>query len=152
MEQEERKIPFPQANDFNKIYLLLNIEDERKLKDKNFLMNYVNLGTERQIAYYLSACEFLGLIDKDKNFTLSGKEFRKSSVDLKLLKLCRLIVSLPVFGEVFFMKYLYNEDLSTDDITQLIGAIYGIDNYEVCKRRTSTVLKWIDWIENNKLN
>ena len=57
MEQEKRKIPFPQANDFNKIYLLLNIEDERKLKDKNFLMNYVNLGTERQIAYYLSACE-----------------------------------------------------------------------------------------------
>lgn len=152
MEQEDKRIPFPQANDFNKIVLLLNIADVRSLRDKEYLMTYLNLGTERQIAYYLSAMEFLGLINKDKTFTLTGMEIRDSSHDLKILKLCRLIVSLPVFGEVFFMKYLYNEELSNNDITQLISSIYEIENYEVCKRRTSTVVKWLDWVEKNRQN
>ena len=44
MEQEDKKIPFPQANDFDKIYDLICLEDELKLHDKEFLKNYLNLG------------------------------------------------------------------------------------------------------------
>ena len=150
MEQEDKKIPFPQANDFDKIYDLICLEDELKLHDKEFLKNYLNLGTERQISYYLSAIEFLGVITHSKEYSELGIKIRNASADLKILMICKKIVSLPVFGEVFLMKYLYNDYPNQEDIAQLISLIYEIDNYEVCKRRASTVSKWLDWIDNNR--
>lgn len=150
MEQGDRKIPFPQANDFNKIYDLICIEDETKLNDKEFLKEYLSLGTERQISYYLSACEFLGVISHNKKYTDIGNKIRNASFDLRILMLCKVIVSLPVFGEVFFMKYLYDEHYPIEDIAQLISVIYDIDNFEVCKRRASTVNKWLEWVEQQK--
>lgn len=150
MEQKNKKIPFPQANDFKKIYDLICLEDESKLSDKKYLKDYLNLGTERQISYYLSACEFLGVITHKRKYTDLGKSIRKTNVDLRILTICKTIISLPVFGEVFFMNYLYNEKFSQEEIAQLISVLYGINNYEVCKRRASTVNKWIEWIEDNK--
>lgn len=147
---EKNKAPFPQANDFNKIVLLIELDDDIYLSNKEYLMEYLTLGTERQIAYYISACEFLGLINSHKKFTDLCVDIKKSSYDSKILKLSRLIIGLPVFGEVFFMEYLYGVKMKNDDISQLINTIYGIDNIEVCKRRASTVSKWIDWINNNK--
>lgn len=35
MAKENKKIPFPQANDFNKIFKLICLEDQSKIKDKN---------------------------------------------------------------------------------------------------------------------
>lgn len=149
MEQENKKIPFPQANDFDKIYELICLEDESKLHNNDFLKQYLNLGTDRQIAYYVSACEFLGIITHAKEFSVLGQNIRNMNYDLRVLTVCKIIISLPVFGETFFMKYLYNEILCQDDIAQLITILYGIDNYEVCKRRASTVTKWLEWIEKN---
>lgn len=146
MEQEDKKIPFPQANDFNKIYNLICMEDESKLIDKEYLKTYLNLGTERQIAYYLSACEFLGVINRSKEYTELGKNIRKTNSDLRIVMICKIIISLPVFGEVFLLNYLYDEKSSQEDIAQLISVLYGIDNYEVCKRRASTVSKWLEWV------
>ncbi|HHU80321.1 MAG TPA: hypothetical protein GXZ35_03170 [Acholeplasmataceae bacterium] len=148
MVPEDRKIPFPQANDFKKIYDLICLEDETKLQDKDFLKEYLSLGTERQISYYLSACEFLGIISREKRYTDVGLKIRKANIDLKVLMIGKLIISLPVFGEVFLMNYLYKERSSLEDIAQLISMIYDIDNYEVCKRRASTVNKWLEWLED----
>lgn len=146
MEQEDKKIPFPQANDFNKIYNLICMGDESKLIDKEYLKSYLNLGTERQIAYYLSACEFLGVINRNKEYTELGKNIRNTNSDLRIVMICKTIISLPVFGEVFLLNYLYDEKSSQEDIAQLISVLYGIDNYEVCKRRASTVSKWLEWV------
>lgn len=149
--EEKNIVPFPQANDFNKIVQIIEIDDEELLKDNEYMKIYLSLGTGRQISYYLSACEFLGLINKRK-FTKLALEMRCLSKDTKILKFSQLIVSTPVFGEVFFSQYLYGEKYNSELIAQLIGLIYKIDNLEVCKRRASTVLKWISWIENNKNN
>ena len=146
MEQEDKKIPFPQANDFNKIYNLICMDDESKLIDKEYLKSYLNLGTERQIAYYLSACEFLGVINRNKEYTELGENIRNTNSDLRIVMICKIIISLPVFGEVFLLNYLYDEKSSQEDIAQLISVLYGINNYEVCKRRASTVSKWLEWV------
>ena len=42
MAEENKVIPFPQANDFNKIYKLICLDDERKLNDKTYLMQYLS--------------------------------------------------------------------------------------------------------------
>ena len=140
MAKENKKIPFPQANDFNKIFKLICLEDQSKIKDKSYLMKYLSLGSERQISYYISACEFLGILNHNREYTNIGNNRRKASTDFKILFICERIISLPVFGVIF----------SQDDISQLISTIYGINNFEVCKRRASTVIKWLKWIEENK--
>ncbi len=149
--EEKNKLPFPQANDFVKIFLIINMEDEDYLHDNQFLKKYLSLGTDRQISYYVSACEFLGIIDRKRNFTEEGREIRKLARDLQVLKLSRKITSLPVFGEVFFMKYIYNTEMSTEEIAELISTIYKVDNISVCNRRASTVTSWLNWIEKQKL-
>ena len=151
MEEKQNKVPFPQANDFNKILKIIEIADEDKLFDTYFLIDYLELGTQRQISYYVSAAEFLGIIDKRRRFTDFGKELRNSIYESRVLKLCQRITSLPVFGEIFLMQYLYKETVDTNYISQMISDIYGIDNVEVCNRRASTVKKWLLWIDSNKL-
>ena len=147
---KESKIPFPQANDFGKILAIIKVEEEIFISDKQKLMEILSLGTERQISYYLSACEFLDIIDSKRNFTEFGNDLRESSVDGLIIKLCRKIVSLPVFGEVFFYKYLYGESIDNNEISQLIGALYRIENDEVCNRRASTVKNWLKWVEEKR--
>ena len=151
MEEKQNKVPFPQANDFNKILKIIEVDDEDKLLDTGFLLDYLELGTQRQISYYVSAAEFLGIIDKSRRFTIFGNELRDSIYESRVLKLCQRIVSLPVFGELFFMQYLYKEVVDTNYISQMISDIYGIDNVEVCNRRASTVKKWLLWVDGNKL-
>ena len=146
--EERNSVPFPQANDFEKIIKLLEVNED-KLKDNDYLKELLSLGTDRQISYYLSACEFLGLILK-RQFTEVAKELKSVSNDIRVLKLSQLIVSMPVFGEVFFMRYYYNSNPRIDEISQMISILYKIDNYEVCKRRASTVIKWLSWIDEQK--
>ncbi len=151
MEEKQNRVPFPQANDFGKILKIIEIDDEDRMSDTNYLLNYLELGTQRQISYYVSAAEFLGIVDKSRSFTSFGNELRNSIYESRVLKLCQRIISLPVFGEIFFMQYLYKEAVDTDYISQMISDIYGIDNVEVCNRRASTVKKWLSWIDSNKL-
>ena len=101
MEQEDKKIPFPQANDFNKIYNLICMDDESKLIDKEYLKTYLNLGTERQIAYYLSACEFLGVINRSKEYTELGKNIRNTNSDLRIVMICKIIISIIIFIKIY---------------------------------------------------
>lgn len=147
--EEKNEVPFPQANDFNKVVKIIEIQDEELLKDNDYMKEYLSLGSSRQISYYLSACEFLGLVTK-RQFTTKALELKECSKDTRNLRLSQLIVSLPVFGEVFFSQYLYGSEYKSEQISELIGLIYKIDNIEVCKRRASTVIKWISWIESNK--
>lgn len=148
--EEKKKIPFPQANDFNKIIKIVEIDDESKLEDNKFLMNLLDLGTERQVSYYLSACEFLGLVNKRK-LTDVAYIIRNNSYETKILSYSNLIVSKPVFGETFFYYFYYNKNISIDEIAQLIAIYYDIENYSVCLRRASTVINWINWIIEEKI-
>lgn len=149
MESQDKKIPFPQANDFTKVIKILET-DELGLTNKEYLMELLDVSTNRQVQYYISACQFLGLLDEDCKFTNDALKIRKSCYDNKILSLSRLIVSTPVFGEVFFKKYIYNEDSSRDEIAQLISDLWSSkDSFAVCYRRASTVKKWLEWIEEN---
>lgn len=147
--EEKRKIPFPQANDFNKIIKIIQIVEEKNLSDNSYLLTYLEIGSERQIDYYLSACEFLGLIDK-RLFTPLCLEIKGLNYSMFINKICKIIVSSPVFGEVFFTEYLNGLKLSNKEISQFISDVYSIDNIEVCNRRASTVRNWLDWIYENK--
>ena len=144
------KIPFPQANDFNKIIKIALIDNPDNLANKSLLMKLLDLGTERQVSYYMSACEFLDIIDSNGNLTDFAKLIREKCFETQILMLAKKIISKPVFGEVFLMRYYNCIDIQTEEISQLISDIYNIKNYNVSNRRASTVKSWIKWIEEQK--
>lgn len=152
MVEKVKKIPFPQANDFNKVIKILETEQEY-LTNTTYLQEIIGVTSERQVQYYISACRFLGLLDANNRFTEVAMNIRKSCYDNKILRLSKLIVSAPVFGEIFFKKYVYNEESSKDEIAQLISDLWSSeDSFVVCYRRASTVQSWLEWIEEAKNN
>ena len=77
MEDQLIKYPFPQANDFNKVIKILET-DEQFLNNKTYLQDVIDVSTARQVQYYISACQFLGLVDDKYQFTDIAKYIKKS--------------------------------------------------------------------------
>lgn len=148
MEENQWKIPFPQANDFEKVITILNIENAEKLVDKKYLSSLLDMVTDRQVQYYLSACAYLGLINKEKKFTKLAHELRTLNSSEQIIELARLIVSDKVFGNVYFSQKMYGMKLSTDEIVDIMktqGVVF--DSEEMYKRRAQSVSSWLAWIE-----
>ena len=94
-EKKTKKVPFPQANDVEKIISIIRTE-EQKLSDNDFLMNMLNV-TQRQINYYLSASVFLGILDSKRHFTELGHSLINKGNEGLIIALSQLIISKPVF-------------------------------------------------------
>ena len=151
MENEKKNdAPFPQANDLNKVLQLVELNQEQ-ICDNNYLMSFLNV-TQRQVNYYLAACSYLGIIDRKRQFTDLGKSLKKKSEESLIIAIAKIIVAKPVFGEAFFNKFFTGEDLSKEEISELITFSCEIDNLEVADRRASTVKKWIDWIFDKRIS
>ena len=148
MVENKLEVPFPQANDFDKIITILNIEEEDKLSDKRYLSLLLDMITDRQVQYYLSACAYLGLIDKKKRFTKIAKKLRLMNSSEQIIELARLVISDEIFGTAYFTQKLYNLKLSTEEIVEIMkskGISY--DSEEMYKRRAQSVSGWIGWLE-----
>ena len=63
--EENKLIPFPQADDFSKVILLINFPKE-KLKDNEYIKTNLGNITERQVSYYVSAAQYLNIIDSKR--------------------------------------------------------------------------------------
>ena len=142
----DKNIPFPQADDFNKIISLLNIEDESLLKNKNKISMLFDGIAERQVQYYLSACMYLGLINNKKEFTITGKRIRGLSRTEQDIELAQLIVSHDVFGHIYFLEKRISAKLDRNDVVDCLKKYVSFDSEEMYKRRSQTVIKWIEWI------
>ncbi|MBR1581941.1 MAG: hypothetical protein IJ656_03155 [Bacilli bacterium] len=147
----DKNIPFPQADDFNKVISLLNIEDESNLKNKNKISLLFDGIADRQVQYYLSACMYLGFVDEKKEFTLLGKKLRKLSRTEQEIELAQIIVSHDVFGHVYFLEKRLGTKLDRSDVIELLKTYVSFESEEMYKRRSHTIIKWIEWI-NDKFN
>ena len=132
---DNKTIPFPQANDFVKIFSIIEIEDENNLNDNEFLTNYLGV-SPRQINYYLSACEFLDIIEK-RRFTEFGAHIRsmgfdnkKATVAIKKLFLNQFLV------KCFSCTIFYGEKMSIAEIAELIIFRYGNSMEKNCKKKS----------------
>lgn len=148
-DNEENEAPFPQANDFGKILKIIKIEKESLLQDNEYLEILLNV-SKRQVNYYLAACSFLGITNNSREFSNYGLELRNKGYDQLISYISSKIISIPVFGDVFFSRFFYDKELSNDDIAELLTIEYKIQNYSVAKRRASTVNNWINWIYEQK--
>ncbi len=137
------KIPFPQANDLNKVLIFLknyNYNTPKELKIK------MNLTQNRQLDYYKSACVFLGFIENNKNFDLtkSGKKIVSTRESLQ-----KEIFILELIKTPMLKKIVFNESEKTTDMVLEEFSSYRKLSKSTKKRRVSTIKSWIRWLNNN---
>lgn len=142
-------IPFPQADDFNKIIKILNIDDLRILKSKECISNILGGIAERQAQYYLSACMYLDIIDRDRNLTEFGIYLRNISRLNQEIELAAKIVSLDIFGYIFFLEKKLQTKLNKDEVVDIMKKYINFESEEMYKRRAQTIIKWVEWINNS---
>ncbi|MDO4466429.1 MAG: hypothetical protein Q4C49_05410 [Bacillota bacterium] len=149
MENQNKKFPFPQADDFSKIILLINLDDEKKLSDKELLGKYLGDIVERQVMYYISACQYLGLINENKEYTELGNKIRQYDSMRQNIELAKLIVKDDIFGTVFFYQQMLGVSLEKSEIINIMREYIDLSKDGIYKRRSQTVVKWVEWITEN---
>jgi hypothetical protein len=145
-----RNVPFPQANDFEKIIAIVNVDDDTKLKDYSGMGVYLGDISSRQVDYYISACVYLNIINKDKEFTEIGQRLRNLYGIEQKAELARVIVSDEIFGSVYFRQKMLGVKLEREDIIEIMKQYVVFDSEPMYARRASTVISWIKWILNNE--
>jgi hypothetical protein len=146
---DEPRIPFPQADSFARIINLCELLLARSMTKEDIGINYDF--TIRQAYYYCSAGEYLGLLKqngKEVYLTDEGKRILSLSLNEKQLAFAKIIIKHKVFKESL-ISYLHGAIRPTeDDIVKIMKAsnLYNINGETTYKRRSLTVISWVNWI------
>lgn len=149
---ESPQIPFPQADDFEKCVNMLEILFLWEKTKKEIAEEYSF--TMRQADYYTNATKYLGLVEKSScnaravSLTPLARDIMGKSRRDRILSLIKVILSHWAFNKSF-KKYLdLGERPTREDIVQIMKEqhIYRIRSDTTYKRRSSTVMGWIERI------
>lgn len=150
---KEPKIPFPQADKFERIISLCEVLKEKLLTIEDITVEHSF--DSRQSYYYTTAGRYLGLIKKTVengkiSFSLSykGKKIFNLPLKQRQLELVKCILEHNVFLTVLELWLNQGEKPSTDERVQIMKEkkIYGVKSDVTFKRRSRTVGSWLDWI------
>ncbi|MFN8673071.1 MAG: transcriptional regulator [Candidatus Sericytochromatia bacterium] len=151
---EEPKIPFPQADAFNRIINLCEIIYEKNNLTKEEIT--INYGFDkRQTDYYTNAGIYLNLIRKEKevdkiSFTLTdkGKQLFYLSIAHRQIAFVKIILSHLVFNRVLKLFFDKKELPNKNEIINIMknSNLYHIESEETFNRRASTISSWVNWI------
>lgn len=148
--EEDKNIPFPQADSFTRIKGILDFLSERSCitADISDLFEF----TPRQGSYYLAAARYLGLVKKigiHYELTSYAQKINEYSIKDRNLELAKLILEHKPFFQVY--EYYISNDIfpSIEEITEFMKAAdinLPSKNEVVYSRRASTVRGWVQWI------
>ena len=149
-------IPFPQANDLDKIIdLVVSFNDE--VSTKEGIAEYFEFD-ERQGDYYANAAIYLGFLDRGEgNSQFSLTEFGRE------LKQCRTrrcrnrllfnrLLKRPTFRrsiEILRDSHFDVNAIRIEEIAETIARFDSRYNEVTRRRRASTVKTWLKWINEN---
>lgn len=145
-------VPFPQANDFEKVITVLNVDNAEKLKNYESMCILLGDISSRQVDYYESACIYLGLVTKEKTFTELGLKIRKLNGVQQEVALARTIVADEVFGTVYFLQKMLGVTLENNDVVKIMKKSVPLSTEKMYIRRASTVMSWVKWIISKEKN
>lgn len=148
----EKRIPFIQADNFERIISLLENMYENPMTGEEIeaLMQF----TSRQTGYYYNAGRYLGLFEKFKEdkvtkyrLTKAGVKVYKNNYKTRQLELVRLILSHRIF------RVLFEEIIDSGRMPERSRVIELERQYNVCSsrvayRRAGSVISWLNWIFN----
>ncbi len=149
----EPKIPFPQADTFERVINLCELLSERELSRNDVTDQYAF--NERQTNYYTAAARYLGLLEKGSEndspiyrLTKEGKRILKLKFKQRQLAYCNLILSHIVFRTTLKKYFESGYMPPKNNIIQIMkeSNLYNVRSDETFVRRASTVRGWINWI------
>lgn len=139
-----------QANDLEKVIDIFTFVYFRPKCTKIDVAEYCGF-TLRQADYYLNACEYLDLLNKDLTPTFFAKSiFEENNAQVKECVYERIIID-EMFGKVFARILLFP---SSDPMMYALSLVR--DNYpeykdSVAERRASIMVLWCNKILNESL-
>ena len=150
---EPTDIPFPQADDFERVINLCELLNEQQQLTRNEVTDNYAFNA-RQTNYYVDAARYLGLVEKNRSdgevtykLSLYGLRVLRMPYKQRQLELCKDILQHRAFYLTFQQsqqigavphkqKLMENLDASTSD--EMSETTLG--------RRSSTIRGWIEWI------
>lgn len=151
--EEEPKLPFPQADSFERVINLCELLFNEELSKDNITEEYAF--NSRQSDYYTNAGRYLGIVDKpDKDrksiycLTDRGTSILKLNYKKRQLALCECILKHEVFSKVLSSYFQNGTMPSKDKIVEFMkeSHLYNISKDKTYYRRASTIIHWINWI------
>ena len=149
---EEPPITFPQADTFSRIVDILSVLYEKTMTPEEVTLKYDF--DARQTSYYISACEYLGLLYRDTNeygerqYTLSreAKSIMELRYKQKYLALIRTMLERPVVPKAFGVALRSSGVPEKAAICKIMEEADLPINGTTIMRRSSTVRGWLEWI------
>ncbi|MCX0360978.1 transcriptional regulator [Clostridium perfringens] len=150
---DEPKIPFPQANNFNRVINLCELLYKNEMTKEEITVNYDF--DPRQTNYYTDAGRYLGLINKKREkegvkffLTAEGKKLFSLKYRERQLKYVELIFKHKAFRKCFDECLVYGEIPNKREVVQIMeeSELYKIESLNTYERRASTVTGWVNWI------
>lgn len=143
---EPEDVPFPQANTFN---LVLDLLDELTTQDMSSedITNFLEYA-QRQTNYYIDAARYLGLVKKDKRYSLTdyGRKIMNLNHKERTIEIIKSILSHKPFYVAMKQQieiFEFNDKEIADTILQCSKEV---NTESTAYRRASTVKAWIKWI------
>lgn len=149
----EPEIPFPQADNFERVINLCELVGDQGLDRDDITEQYAF--DARQTNYYTDAARYLGLIEKKRLdsspfFSLSemGKQIFAMNYKERQLALCKCILSHKVFADALKLHFDTGEMPDKKKIINSMKAssLYNIESESTYSRRASTIKAWVNWI------
>ncbi|MGB3692050.1 MAG: hypothetical protein WBG70_16685 [Spirulinaceae cyanobacterium] len=154
---DSEEIPFPQANMFPRIIDLLG-----RLYSANVPLNKDNITLIyafdiRQTDYYISAANYLRLVDREQNKT-QDVNYSLSNLGLQIitqhprrrnLELVKCILSHRIFNSSLRIYFEKAQPPTKEEIVSIMrdgSEEISSSANSTCERRASTVRGWIEWI------
>lgn len=148
------KVPFPQANDLDKVLDIIVFFDEKGKTTEQISSQFKFHG--RQGDYYANAAVYLGFLERDHetagSFVLArlGKEIKRCSTQRCRKRILFVqMLKKPVFRSAITLLKDCNYDLNKitlESMALIIRENYSRYTRTTSRRRASTVFSWIKWI------
>jgi hypothetical protein len=152
----EPDVPYPQANDLDKVIDIV-INFSKGLTTKAAISEFFEFD-ERQGDYYANAAIYLGFLERRRpassafQLTREGEYITSSqNRSQRNLLLLKQILKKPSFNEIvsLFMDQHFDLPALKIEIISSIIRRYVSLNHTTARRRSSTVLSWLKWLEFN---
>jgi hypothetical protein len=149
----EPDVPYPQANDLDKVIDIVTNFHPAGLTNKAAIADFFYFD-ERQGDYYANAGYYLGLLKRipqstEFELTREGEFIAKSeNRSRRNLLLLKQMLKRPSFNEIIRLYNSKNRDISSLNVESLSPIIQNhVElNQTTAKRRASTVLSWMRWM------
>jgi len=151
--EPEPDVPYPQANDLDKVIDIITNFHSAGLKNKPAIAEFFDFD-ERQGDYYANAGYYLGLLKRvpsstEFELTREGEFIAKSeNRSRRNLLLLKQMLKRPSFNEIIGLFESKNRDLtslSADRLAPIIQKHVEL-NDTTALRRASTIINWLKWM------